>query len=73
MAFKDYLTPAVGVALIAFSLYVFYVGIALMMGRDVPSSLLSVLIGFTTLGGGVTLLRAWALSRACVKGDEETR
>ncbi len=70
MGFRDYLTPSVGVVLVGFSLYVFYVGIALMMERDVPSSLLSVLIGFTTLGGGVTLLRAWALSRACVKEAE---
>ena len=64
--FKDYISPTLATVLIAFSLYFFYVGIALMMAKDVASSLLAVLIGFVTLGGGLTLLRAWVLARAYV-------
>ena len=60
---KDYVSPAIATVLIAFSLYFFYVGVALMMAKDVASSLLAVLIGFATLGGGITLLRTWALAR----------
>ncbi len=61
---RDYISPALATVLIAFSLYFFYVGIALMMAKDVASSLLAVLIGFVTLGGGITLLRSWTLARA---------
>lgn len=61
---RDYVSPALATALIAFSLYFFYVGIALMMAKDVASSLLAVLVGFVTLGGGITLLRSWTLARA---------
>jgi len=69
---KEYISPAIATVLIAFSLYLFYVGIALMMAKDVASSLLAVLIGFVTLGGGITLLRAWTLARAYTlkKGGE---
>ncbi len=60
---KDYITPAVGIVLVGFSLYMFYSGIGLMVVRDVASSLLAILIGFVTLSGGITLLRTWAIAR----------
>ncbi len=65
---KDYISPAIGIVLIGFSLYMFYTGIALMMIRDVASSLLAILIGFVTLSGGITLIRTWAIAR--VYGSE---
>ncbi len=60
---KDYVTPIVSIVLVCFSLYMFYTGIGLMMLRDVAPSLLSILIGFVTLSGGITLLRTWAIAR----------
>lgn len=70
MPARDYITPTCGLILLLFSLYMFYNGIALMnIYRDVASSLLSILIGFVTLSGGVTLIRTWSLAR--VYGSEK--
>ena len=64
MPARDYITPVSGLILLFFSLYMFYNGIVLMsLYRDVASSLLSILIGFVTLSGGVTLIRTWSLTR----------
>lgn len=64
MPVRDYITPTCGLILILFSIYMFHNGIELMnIYRDVASSLLSILIGFVTLSGGVTLVRTWSLAR----------
>jgi len=67
---KDYVSPVAGIVLLLFSLYMFYEGIALMVVRDVASSLLATLIGFVSLSGGITLIRTWSLSRAYSGGEK---
>ena len=68
---KDYISPIAGLALIGFSMYIFLWALNLMINRDVPSSLLAVLIGFVSLTGGVSLIRTWSLARAAMKSEEK--
>ena len=70
---RDYISPVAGLVLIGFSMYIFLWALQLMVNRDVPSSLLAVLIGFVTLTGGVSLIRTWSLSRTALKIEEERR
>jgi len=68
---KDYVSPAAGLILIGFSIYIFMHALQLMIERDVPSSLLAVLIGFVALSGGVSLIRTWSLARVASRVEEE--
>lgn len=70
---KDYISPIAGFILLGFSIYIFLSAIQLMMNRDVPSSLLAVLIGFVCLTGGVSLIRTWTLTRTALKIEEEKK
>ncbi len=68
---KDFISPIAGLILLFFSLYMFYNGIVLMSVGDVATSLLSILVGFVTLSGGVTLIRTWSLTRIYRKPEEK--
>ncbi len=70
---KDYISPIAGLVLIGFSIYIFLSALQLMINRDVPSSLLAVLIGFVSLTGGVSLIRTWSLTRTAVKIEKEEK
>jgi len=67
---KDYVSPVIGLLLVCFSIYIFLQAIQLMISRDIPSSLLSTLIGFVALTGGLTLIRTWILARVVDKSRE---
>jgi hypothetical protein len=60
---KGLVIGASGVGLILFSLYMFIGSVQLLEAGRVASSLLSALIGFSTLSGGVALVRSWAVSK----------
>jgi hypothetical protein len=68
---KDYVSPIAGLVLIGFSIYILLWSLDLMIRRDVPSSLLAVLIGFVALTGGVSLIRTWSLERAASRTGGE--
>jgi len=69
---SGYLALAIGVILIAVSIYFFFISIGLMAGYQVAASLLSALIGFTLLSAGTTIVRSWIISRAAIgKGESE--
>jgi divalent metal cation (Fe/Co/Zn/Cd) transporter len=71
MPIRDLVAPIIGFILIGFSIYIFLWALQLMIYRDVPSSLLATLIGFASLGGGVSLIRTWSLGRYLEKAKEE--
>ncbi|MET1160872.1 MAG: hypothetical protein ABWW65_07920 [Thermoprotei archaeon] len=60
---RDIVALITGLLLVGFSIYIFLWSLQLMVNRDVPSSLLAVLIGFVSLTSGVSLIRTWILAK----------
>ena len=64
------IAASVGLILLAVSIYFFVISLSLMMKYDVTSSLLSALIGFTTLSASITILKSWIIAKAAKREEK---